>query len=65
MTGTNDADLYVRVGSEPTTSAFDCRPYASGSAETCSVSLSEPNIIHVMVRGYAASSTFDLVGLRN
>lgn len=65
MTGTNDADLYVRVGSEPTTSAFDCRPYASGSAETCSVNLSEPSVIHVMVRGYAANSTFELVGLRN
>jgi len=65
MTGTADADLYVRVGSEPTTSTFDCRPYSATSNETCSVSLAEAGEIHVMVRGYAASSTFELVGARN
>ena len=65
MTGSADADLYVRVGSEPTTSAFDCRPYSSSSNETCSVNLAEPAIIHVMVRGYATSSEFALVGARN
>ena len=32
--GTGDGDLYVRFGSQPTTSAYDCRPYASGNAET-------------------------------
>ena len=62
MTGTADADLYVRRGSAPTTTTFDCRPYATGSSETCSVSLSAPGIVHVMVRGYAASSTFELTG---
>lgn len=33
--GNGDADLYVRFGSQPTTSAYDCRPYRSGNAETC------------------------------
>ena len=29
--GSGDADLYVRRGSPPTTSAFDCRPYQPGN----------------------------------
>lgn len=62
MTGTGDADLYVRVGAAPTTRTYDCRPYKSNSTEECSVTLSAPGTIHVMVRGYASSSRFDLVG---
>jgi Bacterial pre-peptidase C-terminal domain len=65
LTGTGDADLYVRIGTAPTTSTFDCRPYKTGSDESCEVTLAEPAPIHVMVRGYAAgSSTFDLTGGR-
>jgi hypothetical protein len=62
MTGTSDADLYVRVGSEPTTSTYDCRPYKSGSNERCEVRLAAPAKIFVNVRGYATSSTFELTG---
>lgn len=65
MSGTNDADLYVRVGEAPTASAFDCRPYAAGSEERCTVNLAEAGVIHVMVRGYADSSDFELIGVRN
>ncbi len=60
--GTRDADLYVKVGSEPTTRNYDCRPYLAGSRETCVVELASPSTIHVMVRGYASSSDFSLVG---
>ena len=62
ITGTGDADLYVKRGSAPTTTSYDCRPYKGGSAETCTVTLAAPAPIHVMVRGYAAASTFTLVG---
>jgi len=63
MTGNNDADLYVRVGSAPTTTAYDCRPYKNGSAESCSVTLAQPAAIHVMVRGYSTTaSTVQLTG---
>ncbi len=59
MTGTNDADLYVRRGSQPTTTDYDCRPYVSGSTETCT--LSGPGEIYVSVRGYStATSSFEL-----
>ena len=62
MTGSGDADLYVRTGSAPTTSAYDCRPYESGSAESCRVDLAADATIHIMVRGYAASSDWQLTG---
>lgn len=58
MTGTDDADLYVRKGSQPTTSAYDCRPYVDGSDETCNQV--GPGTFYVSVRGYDASSTFSL-----
>ena len=65
ITGTNDADLYVRVGSAPTTATYDCRPYKTGSAETCSVTLAQPANIHVMVRGYStAASAFTITGAK-
>ncbi|MCC7381094.1 MAG: PPC domain-containing protein [Deltaproteobacteria bacterium] len=64
MTGTGDADLYVRIGSAPTTSAYNCRPYGSDSNETCEITLSAASTIHVMIRGYAASSTYALAGSR-
>lgn len=35
--GSGDADLYVRAGSAPTDSAYTCRPYRSGNAETCTI----------------------------
>ena len=66
MTGTGDADLYVRIGSAPTTRTYDCRPYKTGSNETCSVTLAQPAPIHVMVRGYASTtSKFELRGKKN
>jgi len=65
LTGTGDADLYVRIGSAPTLTTYDCRPYKSGSDESCSIQLSHAAAIHVMVRGYAASSTFQIVGSKN
>jgi hypothetical protein len=49
-----DADLYVRVGAAPTASTYDCRPYASGSAETCEVTLASTQKVFVNVVGYSA-----------
>jgi len=60
IAGTGDADLYVKRGSAPTVSSYDCRPYKNGSAETCTVTLAEPGVVFVSVRGYAASSTYTL-----
>ncbi len=65
MTGTADADLYVRIGSEPTATTYDCRPYKSGSNETCEVKLAAAAKIFVQVRGYATTSNYELVGKKN
>lgn len=65
LTGSGDADLYVRIGRAPTTSSYDCRPYKTGSNETCEVTLASPSTVHVMVRGYSATSTWELAGRTN
>lgn len=59
MTGTADADLYVRLGAAPTQVAYDCRPYKNGSDEKCDV-VSNGSKVYVAVMGYAASSDFEL-----
>lgn len=57
MTGSGDPDLYVRFGSAPTLTAFDCRPYANGASETCTLTVpAGQSQAYVMVHGYAASS---------
>ena len=35
MTGTGDADLYVKRGEQVTTTIYDCRPYTGSSNEDC------------------------------
>lgn len=59
MTGSGDADLYVRKGGQPNLSTYDCRPYKNGSSEQCSIT--GPGEVYVSVHGYAASSDFQLV----
>jgi hypothetical protein len=61
--GTGDADLYVRFGSAPTTSTYDCRSINSGTnAETCSIATAQAGTYYVMVYGYAAFSSLSLTG---
>ncbi|WP_100657291.1 S8 family serine peptidase [Alteromonas flava] len=59
--GTGDADLYVKFGSEPTTSSYDCRPYASGNNESCPVTSAQAGTYYVKVIGYSAFSGVNLV----
>lgn len=59
--GTGDADLYVKFGSAPTTSSYNCRPYVSGNAETCTFATTQAGTYYVKVRGY---STFSGVSLK-
>ena len=59
--GTGDADLYVRFGSPPTTSVYDCRPFTSGNNETCTFATPSPGTWHVMVRAFAAYTGVTLV----
>ena len=57
MTGTGDADLYVRFNSAPTRSRFACRPYLSTSTESCSLTVpSGATSFYVAADGYTAST---------
>jgi serine protease len=60
--GTGDADLYVKFGSAPTTTTYDCRPYLSGNAETCNIATAQAGTYYVMVRAYASFSGVSLTG---
>lgn len=54
--GTGDADLYTRFGAKPTTTTYQCRPYANGNNETCVVASTSAGDYYIMVRGYTAYS---------
>jgi len=60
--GTGDADMYVRFGSAPTTTTYDCRPYLSGNNETCNITTAQTGTYYVMLRAYSAFSGVSLVG---
>lgn len=59
LSGSGDADLYVwKDVAAPAWTNYTCRPYKSGSAESCN--LSGPGKYVVAVRGYATSSTYSI-----
>nr|WP_211193781.1 M4 family metallopeptidase [Pyxidicoccus fallax] len=60
--GTGDADLYVRFGGVPSSSTYDCRPYSSGNAETCTFNNPQAGTWYVMVNGYTSYSGLTLTG---
>lgn len=60
--GTGDADLYVKRGSAPTTSSYDCRPYVTGNSETCNISPSTAGTYYIMVRAYSSYTGVTLTG---
>ena len=60
--GTGDADIYVRFGSQPTSSSYECRPWKSGNNESCPISNVQTGTYHVMLNGYSAYSGVSLVG---
>ncbi|ALN78677.1 bacterial pre-peptidase C-terminal domain protein [Lysobacter antibioticus] len=57
-----DADLYVKYGSAPTTSSYDCRANLGSGAETCNIPTAQAGTYHVMVNGWSAFSGMRLVG---
>ncbi len=62
--GSGDVDLYVKKGSQPTTSSYDCRPYRWGNSETCTLTNtgSTDGTYHIMLRAYNAYSGVTLEG---
>ncbi|QRN98801.1 M4 family metallopeptidase [Archangium violaceum] len=60
--GTGDGDMYVKFGSAPTSSSYDCRPYAGGNTESCSFASPQTGTYYVKIYGYSAASGMSLKG---
>jgi hypothetical protein len=59
MTGTGDADLYVKRGTAVSTSVYDCRPYSGSSNEDCTsaqFNATGPAKFWVGVNGYTEAT---------
>ncbi|KPA15588.1 peptidase S8, partial [Candidatus Magnetomorum sp. HK-1] len=53
----NDVDLYVRKGSKPSKTSYDCRPYKGMTkSETCTQINSGSNTWYIGVQGYQSGS---------
>ncbi|MGE6649546.1 endonuclease [Shewanella colwelliana] len=59
--GTGDADLYVRQGSEPTTSVYDCAPYLSGNNEECPITQPVAGRYYANIEAYETFTGVSLV----
>ena len=55
-----DADLYARDAQRPTDSQYDCRPYQSGSDETCTDSSPNAGWLYIRIDSYSGSGTVTL-----
>ena len=60
--GTGDADMYVKFGSAPTDTSYDCRPYKSGNAESCTFAAPSAGTYYVRLKAYSAFSGVSLLG---
>ncbi|WP_460828158.1 M20/M25/M40 family metallo-hydrolase [Marilutibacter aestuarii] len=60
--GSGDADMYVKFGSAPTDSSYDCRPYKSGNSESCTFASPQAGTYHVRIKAYSSFSGVSLVG---
>jgi serine protease len=55
-----DADLYTRYAARPTDTTYACRPYASGSTETCTQSAPTSGYWYVRVDAYTGGGSVTL-----
>jgi hypothetical protein len=60
--GTGDADLYVRFGSAPTTTTFDCKSESATTTESCTIAAPSAGTWHVLIYGYSTFSGMSLTG---
>lgn len=56
LSGTGDADLYLRKGSAPSTSVFDCKSDGVNSTESCVLNISSNGDVYLLLNGYAAAN---------
>ena len=63
--GSGDADLYLNLNSNSSTSNYDCRSWASGNTETCTINNPGSGTWHIDLYGYRASSGITLTATAN
>jgi hypothetical protein len=54
--------MYVKFGSAPTDTVYDCRPFLGGNAETCTFAAPSAGTYFVRLKAYATFSGVSLVG---
>ncbi len=60
--GTGDMDMYVKFGSAPTDTVYDCRPYATGNSETCNIATAQAGTYYVRLKAYSSYTGVSLTG---
>jgi len=60
--GTGNADLYVRYGTAPTTSTFDCSSTLAGNGESCSIPNAQPGTYYVLLQASSGFSNVSVTG---
>ena len=60
--GTGDMDMYVKFGSAPTDTTYDCRPYKTGNVENCTFATPQAGTYYVRMKAYSSFSGVSLVG---
>lgn len=60
--GTGDMDMYVKHGSIPTQTDYQCRPYVNGNSEVCNFATVAEGSWYVMLHAYSAFSGVTLSG---
>ncbi len=60
--GTGDADMYVKFGTAPTDTSYDCRPYLNGNTETCTFAAPQAGTYHVRIKAFSSFSGVSLIG---
>ncbi|MGQ4583687.1 M20/M25/M40 family metallo-hydrolase [Lysobacter sp. F60174L2] len=63
--GNGDADLYVKFGSQPSTTSFDCKSETPTTNETCTINNVQAGTYHVLVHAWSAISGVSLTGSFN
>lgn len=58
--GSGDADMYIKQGSAPTDSNYDCRPYKYGNSESCQIN-NPSGTYHIRVKAYNSFSGVSLL----
>lgn len=58
--GTGDADLYVKLGSQPTSSSYNYRPYLNGNNETVTVTNPAAGDWYISIYAYSSYSSLSL-----